>query len=64
MPIRPELRKYYGRHDARHAHAVRRRNHARRFGQGWLWPEVEWAPYAGWMVPRRVLVARQEGLFG
>jgi hypothetical protein len=115
MPIRPELRKYYGaawreyrgmlialagdrctrcgaahpmlngahvshdprdmelvtvwcprchaRHDAPHRYAMMRRGHAKRVGQLWLFPEVEWAPYASWMIPRRVLRAAQERLF-
>jgi len=41
-----------------------RRTRARRSGQLWLTPELEYAPYASWMVPRRVLDAAQLGLFG
>jgi len=116
MPIRPELRKYYGsdwkryrltllklaghkcarcgnqhthlngahihhdprdgqliailcpachaRHDTPQRVAMTRRTRARRSGQLWLTPELEYAPYASWMVPRRVLDAAQLGLFG
>ena len=115
MPIRPELRKYYGaawrayrlilldiarhrcvkcraphprlngahvthdprdnelvqilcpschaRHDAPHRLAVMRRSAARRTGQLWLTPELEYAPYPAWMIPRRVLARAQERLF-
>jgi hypothetical protein len=49
------------RHDARHSRAVARRTLARRYGQAWLSPELEWAPVPSWMVPRRlVLVPRPE----
>lgn len=50
-------------HDARHAFAVRRRSRARRVGQLWLLPEIEWAPYPSWQIPRRVLTAAQGRLF-
>jgi 5-methylcytosine-specific restriction endonuclease McrA len=115
MPIRPELRKYYGaewrryrlvlldlaknkcancgmkhkylngahvhhdprngqlitilcpachaRHDTPQRVAMTRRTRARRVGQLWLTPELEYAPYASWMVPRRVLDESQLGLF-
>lgn len=43
----------HNRHDAPHRYAIWRRNRAKRFGQLWLWPEVQWAPYAAWMVPAR-----------
>jgi hypothetical protein len=42
----------HNRHDAGHRYAVQRRNRARRTGQLWLWPEVQWAPFAAWMQPR------------
>ena len=116
MPIRPELRKYYGaewrryretllalaghrcarcgtghthlnaahvhhdprngqlitilcpachsRHDTPQRVAMTRRTRAKRSGQLWLTPEIEYAPYASWMVPRRVLEEAQLGLFG
>lgn len=55
----------HGRHDAPHAFAVRRRNRAKQYGQLWLWAEIEWAPYAAWMLPKaaRAVEERQEGLF-
>src|SRR5579872_1595999 len=111
MPIRPELRKYYGapwrayrvtlieqhgahcsvclreipkylnlchlshdprssavalmcpadhnRHDAAHRLAIQRRNRARLAGQLWLLPEIEWAPYPTWAIPRRLIAAAQ-----
>jgi hypothetical protein len=49
------------RHDARHSRAIARRTLARRYGQFWLTPELEWAPLPLWMAPRRlVLVPRPE----
>lgn len=41
----------HNRHDAGHRLAIRRRNRARRYGQLWLFPEVEEIP--GWIVIRR-----------
>jgi len=41
-----------------------RRTRARRVGQLWLSPEIEYAPYASWMIPRRVIEERQSLLFG
>lgn len=55
----------HNHHDKGHRRAVRRRNAAKRHGQLWLWSEVEWAPFAAWMLPRSVRVSeKQEGLFG
>jgi hypothetical protein len=54
----------HSRNDALHSFAVRRRTRARRAGQLWLLPEIEYAPFASWMVPRRVLDAAQQKLFG
>jgi hypothetical protein len=104
MPIRPELRKYYGpdwqryraqligqardrcqacgielaaglnaahlnhdprdrsrvkilcpschaRHDAPHRFAMMRRSRARKHGQLWLLPDIEWSPYPAWEIP-------------
>jgi hypothetical protein len=51
----------HNRHDARHRYAIWRRNRAQRFGQLWLWPEVQWAPFALWMVPKRGPAARANG---
>lgn len=36
-----------------------RRTRARRSGQLWLSPEIEYAPYSSWMVPQRVALGRQ-----
>lgn len=49
--------------DAAQRYAMTRRTWARRSGQLWLLPEIEWAPYASWMVPRRVLSEAQGKLF-
>jgi hypothetical protein len=46
----------HGRHDWRHSRAMARRTLAKRFGQGWLTPELEWAPFPLWMAPRRLVV--------
>jgi hypothetical protein len=57
----------HARHDARHSYAVRRRSRARATGQGWLLPELEYAPYAASEIPDTVLralqAAAQRGLF-
>ena len=42
----------HNRHDAAFRYAMWRRNRAKRYGQGWLWPEVQWAPYPAWMRPK------------
>jgi 5-methylcytosine-specific restriction endonuclease McrA len=54
----------HNRHDAAFRLAVARRNRARRYGQRWLWPEVQWACYPVWRIPRRVAAALQGRLFG
>lgn len=54
----------HNRHDAAHRFAVWRRNRAKRVGQLWLLPEIEYAPYPAWMIPRRVIESAQESLFG
>ena len=46
-------------HDAPQRYAMTRRTRARRHGQLWLLPEIEWAPFAGWMIPKRVLEEQQ-----
>ncbi len=51
------------RHDTAQRLAVWRRNRAKRTGQLWLTPELEYAPYPGWMIPRRVLDAAQARMF-
>ena len=53
----------HNRHDAAHRLAIWRRTRAKRYGQLWLWPEVEFAPYPLWAVPRRVSAAAQERMF-
>jgi hypothetical protein len=53
----------HARHDAAHRYAMWRRNRARRAGQLWLLPGIEYAPYASWMIPTRVIAAAQAGLF-
>jgi 5-methylcytosine-specific restriction endonuclease McrA len=53
----------HAKHDAPHRVAMMRRNRAKRVGQLWLLPEIEWAPYASWMIPRRVIAGAQERLF-
>jgi hypothetical protein len=53
----------HARHDAPHRLAVMRRSHARRHGQLWLLPELEYAPDPEWMIPRAVLREAQLGLF-
>jgi hypothetical protein len=50
-------------HDAPHRLAMWRRSRAKRVGQMWLLPEIEYAPYASWMIPLRVLKTAQGGLF-
>jgi hypothetical protein len=53
----------HNRHDAAHRYAIWRRNRARESGQAWLLPEIEHAPYAGWMIPQGALASAQERLF-
>lgn len=53
----------HNRHDAAHRLAIWRRNRAKRAGQLWLWPEVEWAPFPLWAVPRRLTAPAQERMF-
>jgi hypothetical protein len=53
----------HARSDATRNAAVRRRTRARREGQLWLLPEIEWAPFPSWEWPRRVIRAAQEVLF-
>jgi hypothetical protein len=52
----------HARHDAPHRLAMMRRSRAQRTGQLWLLPEIEYAPYAAWMIPRKVLTAGQGSL--
>jgi hypothetical protein len=53
----------HNRHDAAHRLAIMRRNRAKRWGQLWLWPEIEYAPYPLWVVPKRVVTEGQMDLF-
>lgn len=53
----------HARHDTQQRVAMTRRTRAQRVGQLWLTPELEHAPYASWMIPRRVITASQFGLF-
>ena len=53
----------HARHDTPQRVAMTRRTRAQRVGQLWLTPELEYAPYASWMIPRRVITAAQFGLF-
>jgi hypothetical protein len=54
----------HARHDAPHRLAVMRRTRARRTGQLWLLPELEYAADPAWMTPAAVLRAAQQELFG
>ncbi len=40
----------HAHHDAGHCLAIRRRNRARKVGQLWLLPEIEWAPFNDWEI--------------
>jgi 5-methylcytosine-specific restriction endonuclease McrA len=51
----------HSRHDARHTYAMRRRLHAARYGQLWLWPELQWEPYPEWLRPRARRRADDDG---
>jgi 5-methylcytosine-specific restriction endonuclease McrA len=42
----------HARHDKHQAYAVRRRNHATKYGQGWLWQELALAPFPAWLTRR------------
>jgi len=53
----------HNRHDAKHRLAVWRRNRARRHGQLWLMPEIEYAATPAWMIPRDAFPSAQEELF-
>lgn len=51
----------HARHDTPQRVAMTRRTRARRAGQLWLLPEIEFAPFPIWEVPAEVLIeARQE----
>jgi 5-methylcytosine-specific restriction endonuclease McrA len=53
----------HSKNDARHSFAVARRTRARSAGQLWLLPELEWAAFPAWEIPRRVLRLAQGSLF-
>lgn len=54
----------HARNDARHRLAMMRRTHARRVGQLWLLPEIEFDPFPVWQIPEdRLLAAAQARLF-
>jgi hypothetical protein len=53
----------HARHDAPHRIAVTRRRQAKRAGQSWLFPEVEYAADPPWMTPTAVLRLAQQELF-
>jgi hypothetical protein len=53
----------HGRFDAGHNRAIARRSAARRAGQMWLLPEIEYAATPTRDVPRAVLEAGQMELF-
>jgi hypothetical protein len=52
----------HNRHDAGHRLAIARRRRSKRWGQLWLWRDVEVAPFPGWLRPRRAR-ADQDTLF-
>jgi len=54
----------HARHDAPHRLAVWRRNRARRHGQLWLLPELEYAASPAWAIPREVFEAMDEARQG
>lgn len=53
----------HARNDAHQRWAQTRRTYAKRAGQLWLLPEIEFAASPAWMIPRRVAVAGQGSLF-
>lgn len=53
----------HARHDAPHRVAVMRRTRARREGQLWLLPELEYAADPFWMIPRAAQRGTQQELF-
>jgi predicted amidophosphoribosyltransferase len=53
----------HARNDSPHRLAMMRRTRARRAGQLWLMPEIEFDPVPAWQIPRdRVLEAAQQRL--
>jgi hypothetical protein len=50
----------HNRNDVHQRYAMMRRTWARTRGQLWLSPELEWAPYASWMIPQAVIDAQQQ----
>jgi hypothetical protein len=53
----------HARNDSGHRLAMMRRSRARRVGQLWLLPEIEWACFPAWLIPARVLRDAQGRLF-
>lgn len=53
----------HARNDAPHRVAMMRRSRARREGQLWLLPEIEYAPLPAWQVPQRAIDQLQGELF-
>jgi hypothetical protein len=51
------------RFDSGHRVAVMRRSRAKKVGQLWLLPEIEFAAVPAWLIPRRVIAELQEKLF-
>jgi len=49
------------RHDRHQSYAMRRRNWSRKYGQLWLWAEVEWEAFPEWMRPRSMRAVREQG---
>lgn len=67
-PRRPDLvciwcAACHASNDAPHRLAVWRRNRAKRVGQLWLLPELEYAPFPAWMIPKRVIEGMQGRMF-
>lgn len=54
----------HARHDAKHRLAIMRRSQAKKVGQQWLFPEVQWEPFAAIDIPGRIYDRiKQLGLF-
>jgi hypothetical protein len=54
----------HGIHDTPQRIALTRRTKAKKHGQLWLWPEVEFAPELIWLIPADLVIpARQEEMF-
>jgi hypothetical protein len=54
----------HNRYDSGHRIAIARRRRAKRYGQRWLWRDVELAPFPAWLRPgRRASRDEQDTLF-